>query len=256
MPTALQQLRTNPTAAHVGPLAAFLLLSSLPGYFRIENSELPWYIQQPEHWCYPIQTLLTALLLFWWRDHYRPYLRALPLRPGHLLLAISLGLVGIAFWVLPGAIFRLLPASDSPPAWQAHLGITDRSQGFDPGLLSGHPALFYLTILLRFARSTLLVPIVEELVWRGYLMRSIMAGARPFTSVPFGSHHWKAWLISTLLVTFIHSAPDWPAAFLWANLMYLLTIRTRSLLACILMHAIGNLSLGLYILHTSQYGYW
>ena len=38
--------------------------------------------------------------------------------------------------------------------------------------------------------------------------------------------------------------------------MYFLAVQTRSLRACILMHAIGNLLLGLYILRTHQFGYW
>ena len=70
MTMSLQTLRNNPTAAHVGPLVAFMLLSMVPGWFRVENSALPWYVQQPEHWWYPVQTLLCGGLLIWWRQHY------------------------------------------------------------------------------------------------------------------------------------------------------------------------------------------
>jgi membrane protease YdiL (CAAX protease family) len=87
-------------------------------------------------------------------------------------------------------------------------------------------------------------------------MRYAIAGDKPFTRVPFGTHSWKAFWITTLAVTLIHNPEDWAAAFLWGSLVYALAIHTKSLRACILMHALGNLILGIYILKSGQYGYW
>ena len=74
--------------------------------------------------------------------------------------------------------------------------------------------------------------------------------------VPFGTHHWLSFTITTLAVTFIHNRPDWPAAFVWGALMYWLAVRTKSLGACLVMHAVGNLILGIYVLQTRQWGFW
>lgn len=253
MTTFIKALRSSPVAAHVGPMVAFMLLSVVPDGFRVENSALPWYVQQPEHWWYPIQTLLCAGLLFWWRRHYDLG----QCKNSHLWLAALGALVGIALWVLPGWLYQQMSVNaDTTPSWWKWLGLADRSQGFDPGLLADHPIGQKLSLIARFARSSLLVPLVEEICWRAWLMRHIAADGKPFTRIPFGTHTWRAFWITTLAVTFIHAPQDWAGAFVWGALVYALAVRTRSLRACIIMHALGNLILGIYILKTGQYGYW
>ncbi len=253
MTATLRDLRQNATAAHTGPLVAFMLLSLVPGWFRIEHSALPWHTQQPEHWWYPVQTLVCAGLLWWWRRHYRLG----PCKPAHIALATLGACVGIGLWILPGWLYQqwITPAAEAP-GWWRWLGLADRSQGFDPSLLDDHPLGQKISLFFRFARSTLVVPFVEELCWRGWLMRQVVAGDKPFTRVPFGTHTWKAFWITTLAVTLIHSTEDWATAFVWGALVYALAVKTKSLSACILMHAIGNFLLGVYILRSGQLGYW
>jgi membrane protease YdiL (CAAX protease family) len=38
--------------------------------------------------------------------------------------------------------------------------------------------------------------------------------------------------------------------------MYFVAVRTKSLGACVFMHAVGNLALGLYVMKTQQWGFW
>jgi membrane protease YdiL (CAAX protease family) len=45
----------------------------------------------------------------------------------------------------------------------------------------------------------------------------------------------------------------WPAGILYGLLMGLLLIRTRSLGACILAHALTNLTLYLYVIYTGDW---
>lgn len=246
-----RNLRNDSTAAHVGPLAVFLILSMVPGWFRGEGPGQPWYVIQPEHWWFPVQTLLCGGLLWWWRQHYAfP-----PGKPRYYMAAFVLAAVGIAFWVLPGWLFHQWDVPSKATGWK-WLGLIDRSRGFDPTLLAEHPSGQVVTITLRFVRSVLLVPLVEELCWRGWLMRYVNAGEKPFTSIPFGTHSWRAFWITTLAVTLVHRPEDWIAAFLWGTLVYFVAVKTKSLRACVIMHAFGNLLLGIYILRTGQYGYW
>jgi hypothetical protein len=102
----------------------------------------------------------------------------------------------------------------------------------------------------------LIVPLVEELFWRGFLMRYVQAGSRPFTSVAFGTHSWVAFVVTTLGVMLIHHPSDYLAAFIWGALVYFVAVRTGSLAACIVMHGIGNLLLGLHVINTQMWGYW
>jgi membrane protease YdiL (CAAX protease family) len=53
-----------------------------------------------------------------------------------------------------------------------------------------------------------------------------------------------------------HASPDWPAAFVTGALYNLVAIRTRSLTACVVTHAVTNLLLGLWIMQTRQWGFW
>lgn len=237
----------------MGPLLVFSVFTGIPGLLRIDNPELPWHQRGPEHWVYPVQVVICAGLLAWWWRHYR-------FKPWRgIALGVLLGALGIGFWIGPNLIFRLSSVDMSTtPSWWQWLGIGDRRSGFDPTLLDDHPGWQAASIFMRFVRMAVIVPLVEEVFWRGFLMRYVVAETRhcPWQQVPFGTHHWLAFAITTAGVTFIHEQADWPAAFVWGSLMYLLAVKSRSLGACVVMHAIGNLLLGVYVLQTQQWGFW
>ena len=254
MPVPSSRLLTwqrSPLLAHVVPLLAFMLLSEIASLVKIENSALPWYRSAPEHWVYPMQCVIIAGVLWFFRSHYtlRPW-RGWP-------LAVALGIVGIAVWILPSWLHETLPRDDAKlPAWYEWLGITARREGFDPTLFSNDSAAYWTTTLLRLARMTFIVPLVEEIFWRGFLMRYVQAGERPFLRVPFGQHSWAAFVIVTGAFMLIHQPSDYLGAWVFGSLMYLLAVRTQSLGACVVMHATANLALGLYVLRTEQWGLW
>ncbi len=247
----LKNLRANPTLAHVLPLAVFTGMLSVPGWFKIENSELPWHVQMPELWVYPLQTLVCAALLLFFRQHYT-------LAPWRGLgLASLLAALGIGFWIAPEMLRRvLIERGHEAKDWWDWLGLADRTEGFDPMLVKDSALGFNATIGLRFARMVLVVPFVEELFWRGFLMRFLVDQDRPFMKIPFGTHRWRVFWIVTVAVMLIHNTSDWPGAFVWGSLMYFLAVRTKSLGACIVMHAVGNLLLGLYVMKTGLWGFW
>ena len=247
----LAELRASATAAHVGPLVVFTALNLVPGWFKIENSELPWHVQAPEIWWYPVQTLICAGLLLWWRHHYT-------LAPWRGLgLSVRLALLGIVIWVLPGlAYLRLSKGEPFHAPWAEWLGVVKREDGFDPTVVAGSSLGYAVTVFLRFARSVLVVPFVEELCWRGWLMRYVVAKGRPFQLVAFGTHRWAVFWVVTVAVMLVHQPVDYLPAFVWGALMYFLAVRTKSLGACVFMHAVGNLALGIYVMRTGQWGFW
>lgn len=250
MPSYLSRLRLSATAAHGLPLAAFLLLNLLPGALRIDNSELPWFQRAPEHWVYPLQTLVCGGLLVFFRRHYQ-------LAPWRGLgLAACLGGLGVLVWILPVWLLGRLGGPAGVPAWLTWLGAVPRTDGFDPGVLAPWPGWQACAVGLRLLRLVVVVPLVEELFWRGFLMRYVSAGAGPWQRVPFGRHDWKAYGLVTLLVVLAHAPADYFAAWIWGSLVYVVAVRTRSLGACVGMHALANLLLGAYVLHTRQWGFW
>ncbi len=111
-------------------------------------------------------------------------------------------------------------------------------------------------MILRFVRLVVVVPLVEEIFWRGFLMRFVIADGRPFWQVPFGKHDWRSFGVTTVAFMLVHQKEDWLGALIFGGLMYFLCVRTKSLAACVGMHAVANLALGLYVMKTGQWGFW
>ena len=105
-----------------------------------------------------------------------------------------------------------------------------------------------------YNRLVIIVPIVEELFWRGFLLRYCIR--EDFENVPFGTFSWRSFLIISVAFCFEHTPPDWPAALVTSALYNIVAYKTRSLRACVIAHAVTNLLLGLYVLKTQQWGFW
>ncbi len=246
--------KTNTRAlAHVAPLAVFMgflmLLEGLRaiGFTSAEDSAV-WWRRQPELWVYPLQTVLTLLVLgaYWKFYEFRPF--------RGIGLAVVGGIVGIAVWIAPGFLFarqNMLPSSLS------YLGFAARTDGFNPSLISEqHVALYWLIVVMRFVRMVIAVPLAEEIFWRGFLMRFVTDLDGDYWKVPFGIFHWRSLVVVTVLFVVTHAPVDFFAAVVFGVLMYGVAVKTKSLAACIAMHAIANLLLGIYVFSTQQWGYW
>ncbi|MEM9480430.1 MAG: CAAX prenyl protease-related protein [Verrucomicrobiota bacterium] len=249
----LQELRENKTAAHVVPLFAFLAfmsLASLQERLGLTSGFAwdPWWKREPNLWIYPLQTfVIGGVLFFFWRNYTFKPIRG-------LLLGTVLGLVGIGIWIAPGHLFWVL---DMEKGWWSALGFADRSDGFDPTIMKEEGQWFFLaSVFLRFLRMVVVVAIVEEIFWRGWLMRFVHDYDGDYWKVPFGKPSLVSYVIVTGLVTVIHMGEDRFAAFIWGSLVYFLAVRTKSLFACVWMHAVANLALGIYVMTTGRWGYW
>lgn len=245
--------RNQRTLAHVSPLVVFLLCLTIPDLmalvgFDAEDAAQPWYVTAPEQWLFPVQTLLTLGLLVWFRRQYE-------FRPVRGLgLAALLGTLGIVVWIAPGFLFRSLEMNDG--IWK-HLGFAERSDGFDPGSVADQGGLLYAAVvLMRFVRLVVVVPLAEEIFWRGFLMRYLVDPEGDFWNVPFGTYQKWSFIVVTALFTLAHASIDYAAAIVFGSLIYWLAVRTKSLSACVFAHAVANLLLGVYVMLSEQWGYW
>ena len=234
------QLQSDPPSrralrAYAGPFALFILLQTVPGLCKSTSPTAPWFLRSPEFWVYPLQTLACALLMLRYR---REYPRAVS--PLAALLGLAVGAGVFALWISPQAFFHFAPRT---------------ADGFDPTpLLASGPAAYRLTVALRFLRLAVVVPCLEEIFWRGFLLRFLIK--EDFLSLPFGAWTPLSFGIVVLGFTFEHSRPDWPAALATGILYNLVAVRTRSLPACVLAHALTNTLLGWYVMATRQWGFW
>lgn len=241
----------SPALAHALPLVVFMLLNAVPAWVKVENAMLPWWRHAPEHWLYPLQTLVVGALIWWLRGSYV----FKPLRG--FGLATVLGGVGIALWLLPALVYQKLTAAGFVvPEWASWFGLAAREKGFTPEVFAGQPWAQALTLVMRFLRMVVVVAFAEEIFWRGFLMRYVQADGGDFRKVPFGRHSWAAYGIVTGCFMLAHNPEDWLGAWCFGSLMYGLALRTKSLAACVWMHAVANLLLGAYVLLTRQWGFW
>ena len=152
--------------------------------------------------------------------------------------ATLVGIIALGIWVAPQAVF----------------GFDLRKKGFDPGFFAEDGWPYWANLTVRLIRMGVVVPFVEEIFWRGFLLRFLVR--EDFTAVPFGTFTWRSFIISSLAFCLEHQTQDWPAAVLTGALFNLVAYRTRSLAACIFTHAVTNLALAIYILRTDQWGFW
>jgi uncharacterized protein len=166
-----------------------------------------------------------------WRD-LRP-------RPSVTVFAVSaaLGLAVAALWIgLDGKV---------PP-----LPLTEKRTAFDPGQLSETARAAFLAV--RFYGLVLMVPLVEELFWRSFLVRWV--AHHDFRQVPIGRVTPLAAVVTAGLFALAH--PEWLPAlitgFLWVGLLRW----SRSVGACLVSHVVANLALGAWILLRGAWHLW
>jgi CAAX prenyl protease-like protein len=216
--------------AYALPMLSFIALIVLNvSLKKIANR---FWLSSAEYWIYPLQTILCGGLLFWFRREYQWHRLADP------IFAVAIAVSVFLLWISPQAFF----------------GFPAREIGFDPDIFSGQTALYWSTIALRFLRLVVVVPLVEEIFWRGFLLRYLIA--EDFNHIPFGKFSWLSFTAVTMLFAFSHAKADWAAALCAGALYNLVAYRTKSLPSCVLTHALTNLLLGLWIMHARQWGFW
>ena len=106
---------------------------------------------------------------------------------------------------------------------------------------------------LRAFRAVIIVPIVEELFWRAWMMRWIVTP--DFLSIPLGTWSVRAFWIVALLFAAEHGSM-WDAG-LFAGVLYnWWMVRTKSLGDLILVHAISNTCISIYVVIAGRWEYW
>jgi len=251
-PSAKDPMRL--TRAHVNPFAGFMafmvvlqLLASTLGW---KHPDAPWWRQDPAQFIYPLQTLVTLGFLV----HYWPnYTFRMSWKWG--LTAMLFGAAGIALWLLPTALYDHWGLTGKTTGILGWLGVASRHDGFDPGIFQ-NPLAWWTAVMFRFLRAVVVVALVEEIFWRGFLMRFVCDWEGDYWSQPFGRATWPSYLIVTGLFVGVHAPVDYAAAFVYGSLTYLLCVWSKSLGACVVMHATANLLMGLYIMAYGKYGLW
>jgi hypothetical protein len=130
------------------------------------------------------------------------------------------------------------------------LPLAGRRTAYDPTVLPGPARATFLFV--RLYGLVVLVPLVEELFWRSFLVRWII---RPdFWAVPIGRVTLRSAIFVSVLFAVVH--PEWLPALITGFLWIWLLHRTRSVFACVVSHATANLALGIYVLISRAWIFW
>jgi CAAX prenyl protease-like protein len=219
---------TSPIFVRALPFALYIALLALEGALP---DLAPGF---DVRWLYPVKAGLVALALaVLWR-HYGE-LRTWGLSAGNLLLSLAVGVAVLGLWVNLDAGWML---------------IGEPGKGYDPRDPAGD--IDWMLVAFRIAGAALVVPLMEELFWRSFLQRWVQQP--DFLSLDPARIGVKALVIASALFAVEHL--QWFAGLV-AGLAYgWLYIRTRSLWAPVVAHAVTNGGLGAYVVSTGQWSFW
>lgn len=210
---------------YVAPLVLFLLLTGVEPHFAAHYPLV-----------YTVKIILVSALLLSLRRHLSDA------RPGGngIALATLTGVLLFFAWI---GVDKITP----------HFAFLGKREGYDPFAEIADARLRTAFLCVRFFGLCVIVPLVEEIFYRGFLLRFV-TDLDDFRRVPLGKFSLGALAVNVVGMALSH--PEWLAAALFSLSMCLLLARTRNLFACILAHGITNLMLGVYVLQTHDWKYW
>jgi uncharacterized protein len=212
------------TAGYIVPFLIYVAMIALP---------LPPQVLFPVRFV----LVLAAILVF-----SRPYLSW---KPSQTLASIGVGIAVFVIWVGPDLLFGRLFGQSYRHSW---LFFGGPSTSLSPQ--NEHNSFF---LAIRVLSSVCLVPVLEELFWRGWLMRWFIN--QEFLKVPLGTYQVGAfWLVAVLFAS--EHGPYWDVGLLTGIIYNWWIVRTKNLADCILMHAVTNGALAAYVLAAGQWQYW
>lgn len=223
----MRKLLESPSAPYVAPMAVFLLFLALQDQLKVLGAaEFPLRV-----------AILASVVWFFSR-------RVISLRAPHWLTSVAIGVAVFAIWIAPDVLI---------PGYRQHWLFSNSLFGSVataiPDGLEGNPVV----LVFRTIRAAILVPIIEELFWRAWLMRWLI---RPdFESVPLGTYEPKSfWIVAALFA--VEHGPYWEVGLIAGVIYNAWMIRAKSLGDLIVAHGVTNLLLSLYIIAFRQWQYW
>jgi len=205
----------DPTLAYLAPFLAILAMKMLTEAFSTT----------PEAF-YPLQVLTAVGALWWFRQTYGPIGWSWSWPP------LGIGAATALLWIGWMATF----AAD---ASATAAGLPSLSESWAP-----------LWGMFRLIGYVLVVPIAEELAFRGYLIRRLSAA--DFLAVPGKQFTWVSFVITAVLFGALHGANWLPG--LTAGMLFALAVYHRGRLGdAVAAHVTANALLAVYGLFTQNW---
>jgi CAAX prenyl protease-like protein len=225
LPTSYQS--RWPSLPYVLPFAVFVVFLGLQQYSPM-NVAID----------YPLRVVILTAVLWGFSRH------VIDLRSSRRLETVMLGVAVFVIWVAPDILF---PSYRQLGLFQNSL-LGRISTKVPEGVLTSPIVLWS-----RIIRAVALVPILEELFWRAWLMRWIISPK--FQEIKLGAYSPAAFWITAVLFASEHGS-YWDVGLIAGIAYNWWMIRTKSLGDCILAHAVTNACLCGYVVATHHWEYW
>lgn len=218
---------TNPSLPYVLPFVVFLALLSLDGKLGLSPD-----IE------YPLRVVILAAVLWFFS---RP---VIDFKVKNWAGSVGLGVLVFVIWIGPDLI---------SPAYRQHWLFNNSIIGSAPVPEGGYAGLGGAALVFRSIRAVILVPIIEELFWRAWLMRWLIKPE--FRGIPLGTYAAQAFWITAILFALEHGS-YWDVGLITGVLYNWWMVRTKSLGDLILTHAVTNGVLSAYVILAGKWQYW
>jgi len=170
-------------------------------------------------WLYAMRVGGSAVLLWYFWGQYQELHTVPKIASVYFIVSVFIGLLVFYFWI------------NLDQTW----------------MLQGDPQSY-----IRIAGAALVVPVMEELFWRSFIMRWI--DQVRFLKYPPAAVSLRAFFISSFVFALEHSF--WFAGFAAGVLYAALYCRTQNLWFAITAHAVTNATLGIWVVYSQQWQYW
>ena len=187
-------------------------------------------------WLYPVKIAVVSTLLAAFWTSYVELKEGIARNAREAVLVVFVGLLTYFAWVRMD--------------WSWALQGDGTGAGYDP-FRAGEDLGLVLAGLRLFGASVV-VPIMEELFWRSFLIRYLIS--TNFDSVPVGTVSPFSFVATVVLFGLEHDL--WLAGMLAGAAYTGLLVYTKRLWACILAHALTNFALGIHVLMTHEWRWW
>jgi uncharacterized protein len=188
-------------------------------------------------WLYLLQAGASALALAFLWHHYSELRadRRAAVRPAQWLMSIGVGLVVFVLWIV---------------LTEPWMRVGEPVAAFVPAGVDG--SLQWGLIVLRGLGAVLVVPLIEELFWRSFLMRWI--DNRDFLS--HAPHRTSLYALLASSAVFALGHDLWLAGLLAGLAFGALYRYTGRIWHAVVAHAVANLALAVWVVQQRAWGFW
>ncbi len=187
-----------------------------------------------ELWLYPVKiSVVMGLLIYFWGS-YHEFQQPIFDSAKEMGMAVGVGLLVYVLWVRMDW------------SWATQGEVT----GYNP--FESGESVGWVLAGIRLLGAALIVPLMEELFWRSFLIRWIIN--QDFEKVAFGTFTLGSFAATVVLFGLEHNL--WLAGMMAGVAYNFLYYQTRRLWPCVVAHATTNFILGLHVLVTQEWQWW